>query len=203
MINTKDIDFSKLDGLVPAVIQDAQTGAVLMVGFMNDEAYEKTQADEKVTFFSRSKKRLWQKGEESGHYLGVVSIELDCDRDTLLIKANPAGPTCHTGKYSCFDSQAENYDFLQDLSNLITQRKNELPEGSYTTSLFNEGLDQIKAKVEEESAEVVQAATNETNQRLAEESGDLIYHLLVLLAEKGVDYSDVISVLKKRNGKIE
>lgn len=197
------IDFSKLGGIVPAVVQDADTKAVLMVGFMNEEAVNKTIEDSKVTFYSRSKKRLWQKGEESGNFLEFVSIELDCDNDTLLVQARPAGPTCHKGSYSCFQSQINTNDFVAELFSLIKQRQSELPEGSYTTSLFNDGIEKIVAKVQEESGEVIQAASNETKERLAEESADLIYHLLVLLAEKDVDYSDVIRVLRKRNGKID
>jgi phosphoribosyl-ATP pyrophosphohydrolase/phosphoribosyl-AMP cyclohydrolase len=196
------IDFEKLSGIVPAVVQDSKTKAVLMVGFMNKEALRKTISSNKVTFFSRTKKRLWQKGEESGNTLELLGIEKDCDNDTLLIQARPTGPTCHTGGYSCFANQTKQQDFLAELSGLISKRKIDLPKESYTASLFEEGMEKIIAKVKEESDEVIVAAREESDARLAEESGDLIYHLLILLAERNVDYDDVISVLKKRNGKM-
>lgn len=198
--NPNKLDFSKLNGLIPAVIQDADTKAILMVGFMSEEALDKTLADKKVTFWSRTKKRLWQKGEESGNYLSVESISSDCDQDSLLIIAKPAGPTCHTGKYSCFKGiEKENLGFLRFLFNLIKNRKEKMPEDSYTTQLFTEGLGKILEKVDEESGEVINAANNESKQRLIEESGDLLYHLFVLLVEKGVEFENVIEELAKRH----
>jgi phosphoribosyl-ATP pyrophosphohydrolase/phosphoribosyl-AMP cyclohydrolase len=200
--NPTKLNFSKLNGLIPAVIQDADSKAVLMVGFMNEEALKKTITDKKVTFWSRTKKRLWQKGEESGNYLNVESISSDCDNDSLLIMAKPVGPTCHTGESSCFEGvKKENLGFLKILFDLIKDRKEKMPESSYTTQLFSEGLGKILAKVEEESDEVINAAKNETKQRLSEESGDLLYHLFVLLVEKGIDIEDLIKVLIKRHNK--
>ena len=171
---------------------------VLMLGFMNEEAYQKTIKTKKVTFWSRSRKCLWQKGETSGNYLKVVDIKIDCDQDTLLIAAEPQGPTCHTGQYSCFDKKSQNITFLNELFALIKDRKKNMPKKSYTTTLFREGLDKICAKVEEESEEVIRAAKSETKQRLIEESSDLLYHLFVLLAQKEVDLDEVITELAKR-----
>ena len=212
-LNIEKLDFTKCDGLLPAVIQDSDTKAVLMLGFMNEEASKKTIKDGRVTFYSRTKKRLWQKGETSGNFLNVVSISQDCDNDTLLIMVKPVGPTCHTGDYSCFegiekekktlDENSSNCDFafFKVLFNLIEQRKREMPEGSYTTSLFKDGLDQILAKVEEESDEVIEAAKNETKLRLIEESCDLLYHMMVLLVEKDVGLADIVEELEKRFNK--
>lgn len=200
MISIETVDFDKQGGLVPAVVQDAVTRQVLMVGFMNREALEQTIRDQRVTFWSRTKGRLWQKGEESGNFLNVEDLRVDCDNDTLLILARPEGPTCHTGQTSCFGEGAPNdVSFLATLFTLIQARKRDLPEGSYTTSLFKDGLTQIMAKVEEESEEVVRAAREETQQRLREESGDLLYHLFVLLVEKGVTLAEVIEVLEQRH----
>jgi len=197
-MNIKQVNFNKMDGLIPAVIQDVASKSILMVGFMNYEALEKTIETKKVTFFSRTKNRLWQKGEESGNTLDYISSELDCDDDTILIQAKPSGPTCHTGEYSCFRSQEKSINDLSELSALIESRKAQMPNTSYTAELFSEGLEKIIAKVEEESAEVIQAARIETKQRLAEESADLIYHMLVLLAEKEVKFDKVLEVLKQR-----
>lgn len=192
------IDWKKCGGLVPAIIQDCRNMQVLMLGFMNKEALESTVEDGKVTFFSRVKKRLWQKGETSGNYLKVVEIKTDCDKDSLLIFAKPQGPTCHKGKYSCFGDKENNALFFEELFDLIRNRKKKRPENSYTTSLFDKGLNEIAKKVEEESIEVIIAAKSETKKRLIEESSDLLYHLLVLLAEKEVEINEVIKELVER-----
>ena len=188
-----DIDFEKSGGLVPAVIQDDKTGEMLMLAYMNEEACRLTEETGRVYFWSRSRKKLWMKGETSGNVLNVVSIVDDCDSDALLIKVNPAGPTCHTGSVSCFSDA-----FLRELECLIADRKEKMPEGSYTTSLFEDGVDKMVAKVEEEALEVCKAATSETKERLVEESADLLYHMLVLLKGKGLSFQDVIKELKNR-----
>ena len=195
------LNFKKLDGLIPAVIQDSETMQILMLGFMNEEAYEVTKKTGRVTFWSRTRKKMWQKGETSGNFLEVVSIGTDCDNDSLLILAKPKGPTCHKGIYSCFGSKKVNALFLEQLSELIKERKKKRPKDSYTTSLFNKGLDEIVKKVGEESVEVIIAAKSESKKRLIEESSDLLYHLLVLLAEKGVEFDEVIGELAQRHRK--
>ncbi|MBT6068713.1 bifunctional phosphoribosyl-AMP cyclohydrolase/phosphoribosyl-ATP diphosphatase HisIE [Candidatus Peregrinibacteria bacterium] len=195
-IDISKLDFSKQNGLIPAVIQNVETLEVLMLGFMSEEAIKKTIEEGKVTFFSRTKGRLWQKGETSGNYLEVEEIKVDCDSDSLLILASPAGPTCHKGTRSCF--KEANFGILQ-LFKLIQRRKEELPENSYTTSLFEEGIEKILEKVEEESAEVIQAARGEGRQRLIEESCDLIYHLFVLLNNEDITINDIQAELKARN----
>lgn len=200
MINTEILDFDKLNGLIPAIIIDDSTKQVLMLGFMNKEAVQKTNETGKVTFFSRTKNALWIKGETSGNYLFVVNILTDCDNDTLLIYANPAGPTCHTGNYSCFDiSKNESTEFLFKLEKVIRQRKAEMPEGSYTTSLFKRGENRIIQKVGEEAVETVIAAKNNDKEELVNEVSDLVYHLLVLLAEKNISLSEIIENLEKRH----
>ena len=198
-IDVKQLNFAKLGGVVPAVVQDAETKAVLMLGFMNKEALSKTIESKKVTFWSRTKKRLWEKGEISGNTLKLISISADCDNDTLLILAQPQGPTCHTGAYSCFGTKKQSgLEFLQELYDLIEARKKALPKNSYTTSLFNEGLAKILEKVEEESGEVLQAAKKETKKRLIEESSDLLYHLFILLAQKNISLDNIIQELQRR-----
>ncbi len=197
-MNFSDINFDRLNGLIPAVIQDASTREVLMVGFMNKEALQKTLEDGKVTFWSRTKQRLWQKGETSGNFLQVCDVRLDCDQDTVLILAKPVGPTCHAGQRTCFGEGSLGVGILADLSNLIETRKKELPLGSYTTSLFQEGLPKICAKVEEESGEVIQAALQESDERLAEEISDLLYHLLVLISQKGLSLAEILLTLENR-----
>lgn len=192
------LNFKKMDELIPAIIQDDGTMQVLMLGFMNKEAYKKTVKTGLVTFWSRSKGRLWQKGESSGNYLEVVSIKKDCDSDTLLILAKPQGSTCHKGKYSCFGEKNVSVTFLNGLFELIKDRKNKMPKKSYTASLFNKGLNEILKKVGEESVETIIAAKSESKKRLIEESGDLLYHLLVLLAEKNIGLNEVIKELVKR-----
>ena len=195
-----DLDFDKLGGLIPAIIQDARTKNVLMLGFMNREAYEKTIELKKVTFFSRTRNRLWTKGEQSGNFLNVISIEADCDRDTLLIKAIPEGPVCHTGSATCFnDDNSYGIQFLTELQDFIIKRHQEMPEGSYTTSLFESGINRMAQKVGEEAVETVIEATNGTDDRLVYEASDLIYHLIVLLTSKGLSINDLAVELEKRH----
>jgi phosphoribosyl-ATP pyrophosphohydrolase/phosphoribosyl-AMP cyclohydrolase len=195
-----NLDFEKMGGLIPAIIQDNNTGKVLMLGFMNEEAFKKTQETGKVTFFSRTKQRLWMKGETSGNTLSVVSITADCDNDTLLIKAIPAGPVCHTGADTCFDEKNdEPIMFLKYLQDFIDRRHKEMPEGSYTTSLFKSGVNRMAQKVGEEAVETVIEATNGTDDRLVYEASDLIYHLIVLLTSKGLRIEDLAVELKKRH----
>jgi len=197
-----DINFNKeSSGLVPAIIQDQHSNKVLMLGFMNKEAYDKTVQTGQVTFFSRTRKRLWTKGEESGNFLDVVSITEDCDQDTLLIKAIPVGPVCHTGADTCWDEQnpTDDFYFLKTLQNFIAKRKAEMPKGSYTTSLFESGTAKIAQKVGEEAVETVIEAMANNDERLLYEASDLVYHLMVLLAHKGFSISDLATELKKRH----
>src|SRR6056297_603346 len=195
------IDFNKMDGLVPAVIQDNSTQKVLMVGFMNADALKKTVESGKVTFFSRSKNRLWTKGEESGHFLTVVSVLVDCDDDTLLIKADPAGPVCHTGADTCFfeTNQESDLQFLSYLQDFIDKRRKEMPGGSYTTSLFQKGTPKISQKLGEEAVETIIGAMGNDNENFIYEAGDLLYHLIVLLSYKGFRIEDIVRELKKRH----
>lgn len=195
------IDFEKLNGLVPAVVQDNQTQKVLMVGFMNADAVIKTLETRQVTFFSRTKNRLWTKGEESGNFLNVVSILIDCDNDTLLVKANPVGPVCHTGNDTCFDENNSKGDiqFLSYLQDLIDQRKRDMPEGSYTTSLFAKGTRKITQKVGEEAVETIIGAMANDDENFLYESADLVYHLMVLLTHKGFRIEDIAAELKSRH----
>ena len=192
------IDFNKSDGLVPVVVQDNQTLEVLMLGYMNAEAYEKTQNEGKVTFFSRSKNRLWTKGEESGNFLTVKSIHIDCDKDTILIKAIPAGPTCHTGNRSCFNTDY-NQNFLFELEHIITDRYENPVEGSYINKIRKKGLNKIAQKVGEEAVETVIAALAETDEDFVNEASDLVFHLLFLLKEKGKTLADIAVNLEKRH----
>jgi len=193
------LNFEKMGGLIPVVVQDVDTCEVLMVGFMNRESLERTFKEQRVTFYSRTKQRLWQKGETSGNFLEVVEVKLDCDEDSLLILAKPMGFTCHMGERSCFGKIDLGAWFLVKLEQLIYSRKKERPSGSYTTFLFDEGLDQIVSKVREEAEEVAMAAEQETDERLIEESADLLFHLMVLLAEKEITLGEVIECLKRRN----
>jgi phosphoribosyl-ATP pyrophosphohydrolase/phosphoribosyl-AMP cyclohydrolase len=195
------IDFEKMGGLVPAIIQDATTRKVLMLGFMNEEAYQKTIATNHVTFWSRTRNTLWTKGETSGNFLNLVDIKVDCDNDTLLVQAYPDGPTCHKGTDTCWGEQNEQNPllFLTELQDFINKRKQEMPEGSYTTKLFSEGINKIAQKVGEEALETVIEATNGTNDHLVYEASDLLYHLLVMLANKGLRIEDVASELQKRH----
>ena len=195
------IDFEKMDGLVPAIIQDATTKNVLMLGFMNEKAYKKTIETGHVTFWSRSRQTLWTKGETSGHFLNLVSIKNDCDNDTLLVRVNPVGPTCHKGTDTCWgeDNETSPILFLTELQDFIDKRKKEMPEGSYTTSLFNKGINKISQKVGEEALETVIEATNGTDEHLVYEASDLLYHLLVMLTAKGLRIEDVAAELQKRH----
>ncbi len=194
------MDFTKLNGLIPAVIQDNVTQKVLMVGFMNEEALQKTRETGHVTFFSRSKQRLWTKGEESGNYLNLKEIIEDCDNDTVLIKAQPVGPVCHTGNDTCFsESNKAEPDFLVYLQDLIDQRMREMPEGSYTTKLFSKGINKIAQKVGEEATELIIEAKDQNDELFLNEAADLMYHTLVLLAAKGFHINDVIQVLSERH----
>lgn len=194
------IDFEKTDGLVPVIIQDHQTLEVLMLGYMNQEAWTKTQEEGKVTFFSRSKNRLWTKGEESGNFLFVKDTHIDCDRDTILIKASPVGPTCHTGSRSCFKTDY-NQNFLFELESIISDRYENPSEESYVNKLRQKGLNKIAQKVGEEGVETVIAALNETDEDFVNESSDLIFHLLVLLKEKGKSLTEIAQNLEKRHRK--
>lgn len=199
--NISQLNFDKLNGLIPAVIQDAKTLKVLMVGFMNEEAAQKTIEAGQVTFFSRTKNRLWTKGEESGNFLNVEQMLIDCDDDTLLVKANPVGPVCHTGNDTCFDENNHTGDlqFLGYLQSFIDKRKKEMPEGSYTTSLFEEGTRKITQKVGEEAIETVIGAMANDDENFIYEAGDLLYHLIVLLSHKGYRIEDIVAELKKRH----
>ena len=195
-----NIDFNKSGGLVPAIIQDAQTNVVLMLGFMNEEAYQKTLETKQVTFYSRTKQCLLTKGETSGNFLNVVKILVDCDNDTILVKANPVGSACHTGADTCFgETNKDNIYFLQYLQEFINRRFAEKPEGSYTTSLFNSGVNRMAQKVGEEAVETVIEATNGTDSNFIYEASDLIYHLIVLLTSKGFTIGDLAKELKKRH----
>lgn len=196
-----EIDFEKMNGLVPAIIQDNRTLKVLMLGFMNEEALQKTLSTKKVTFYSRSRKCLWTKGETSGNYLNVVSAKCDCDNDTLLIKAIPDGPVCHTGADTCWnESNTPNpLAFLSTLQDFIEKRREEMPEGSYTTSLFKDGINRMAQKVGEEALETVIEAVNGSNERLIYEASDMFYHLIVMLTEKGIRIERIAEELQKRH----
>lgn len=195
------IDFEKGGGLVPAIIQDAKTKSVLMLGYMNQEAYDKTLKTGKVTFWSRSRNCLWTKGETSGNYLNLVDIMVDCDNDTLLVKATPDGPTCHTGTDTCWgETNSENpLLFLTELQDFINLRHEEMPEGSYTTKLFKDGINKIAQKVGEEALETVIEATNGTSDHLVYEASDMLYHLIVLLTSKGLRIEQVADELHMRH----
>ncbi|WP_353131990.1 bifunctional phosphoribosyl-AMP cyclohydrolase/phosphoribosyl-ATP diphosphatase HisIE [Pseudopedobacter sp.] len=192
------VDFNKSDGLVPVIVQDVKTLEVLMLGYMNQEALIKTELEKKVTFFSRSKSRLWTKGEESGNFLLVNSISIDCDKDTILIKAKPVGPTCHTGSRSCFFTEY-NQNFIFELENIINDRYENPSESSYVNKLRNKGINKIAQKVGEEGVETVIAALAETDTDFINESSDLIFHLLVLLREKGFTLNDIAKNLESRH----
>lgn len=198
--NTQALAWAKMDNLIPAIVQNAITGKVLMQGYMNQDALDKTLATGHVTFFSRSKQRLWTKGEESGNTLNLHSITADCDQDSLLVLANPVGPTCHTGTESCWcDSQASDYTFVADLEQLIASRKGADPSSSYTASLYSKGIKRIAQKVGEEGVETALAATVADLEELKNESADLMYHLLVLLQASGLSMQDVVGILRERH----
>lgn len=202
------IDFEKMGGLVPAIIQDAETRQVLMLGFMNEEAYQKTIETKKVTFWSRTRNCLWTKGETSGNFLHLVDMKIDCDNDTLLVKVTPDGPTCHTGTDTCWGEentvlqgsalQNNPLSFLTELQDFINRRHEEMPEGSYTTKLFRDGINRIAQKVGEEALETVIEATS-GGDKLTYEASDLLYHLIVLLTAKGLRIEDVVSELQQRH----
>jgi len=192
------IDFSKLNGLVPCVVQDDRTGTVLMLGFMNEEAYNRTVAEKRVTFFSRSKQRLWTKGETSGNYLTLVDIRVDCDNDTLLIKAIPFGPVCHTGAATCFGEANNTWDLLS-LEQVIQDRKKNPQKGSYTSTLLEGGINKLAQKVGEEAVELVIEAKDDNRALFLNEAADLMYHYLVLLTAKGCTLDDVVEVLRGRH----
>ena len=197
-----ELNFNKLAGeILPAVIQDNTTNKVLMLGFMNKEAYDKTVSTGLVTFFSRTKNRLWTKGEESGNFLKVVTIQPDCDQDTLLIKVDPVGPVCHTGADTCWGEVNKQDDlmFLKHLQDFIDKRKREMPQGSYTTTLFEDGLNRMAQKVGEEAIETLIEAMAGNDERLLYEASDLVYHLIVLLSHKGYRIEDIARELKKRH----
>ncbi|MGJ1265719.1 bifunctional phosphoribosyl-AMP cyclohydrolase/phosphoribosyl-ATP diphosphatase HisIE [Sphingobacterium spiritivorum] len=192
------LDFSKGDGLVPVIVQDTQTLEVLMLGYMNEEAWQKTQAERKVTFFSRSKNRLWTKGEESGNFLHVISYHIDCDQDTLLIKARPDGPTCHTGSRSCFKTQYDQ-NFLFELERIVNNRFEHPSDESYVNRLRSRGINKIAQKVGEEAVETVIAALTETDKEFIDETSDLLFHLIVLLREKGFSLETIAKNLESRH----
>lgn len=199
------VDFAKGDGLVPAIVQDADTGAVLMMAYMNREALEQTIARRRAVFYSRSKQRLWEKGETTGHTLDVVDIALDCDADTLLVTARPRGPACHNGTLTCFGDQsrtaATSIAFLGKLEAVVAQRATEKPDASYTAKLLSRGINKVAQKVGEEGVETALAGVNEPDQKVIEESADLLFHLLVLLRARGLPLSQVVQELERRHRK--
>ena len=199
------VDFQKGDGLVPAIVQDADTGAVLMMAYMNREALDETLKRRRAVFYSRSKQRLWEKGETTGHTLDVVDVAVDCDADTLLVTARPRGPACHNGTLTCFGVQprsaATSIAFLAKLESVIAQRATEQPDASYTAKLLAKGINKVAQKVGEEGVETALAGVNEADDKLIGESADLLFHLLVLLRARGVPLSDVIAELEKRHRK--
>ena len=200
MATISKIDFSKLNGIVPCIVQDSKTDKVLMLGFMNEESYQKTVAEKRVTFFSRSKNRLWTKGETSGNYLEVENILIDCDQDTLLIIARPLGPACHTGADTCFNETNNNWS-IHSLESTIQERKKNPKKGSYTNSLLDSGMNKVAQKVGEEAVELVIEAKDDNKDLFLGEAADLMYHYLVLLAAKGFSLAEVTEVLKKRHSK--
>ena len=204
-VDFAQVDFSKGDGLVPAIVQDADTGAVLMMAYMNREALEQTLARKRAVFFSRSKQRLWEKGETTGHTLDVVDVLADCDRDTLLVTARPRGPACHNGTVTCFGDEARtaatSIGFLARLESIVAQRASEKPDASYTAKLLAKGINKVAQKVGEEGVETALAGVNESDQKLVEESADLLYHLLVLLRARGVKLEQVVQQLESRHRK--
>ena len=195
-----EVNFLKYaDGLAPAVIQDDQTGKVLMLGFMNQEALDKSRKTGKVTFFSRSKNRLWTKGEESGNFLYLKTISLDCDQDSLLIKATPAGPVCHTGADTCWNEKNQSEEFLFQLGRIIQDRKNNTKENSYVSGLFKKGINKIAQKVGEEAVELIIEAKDDNDSLFLNEAADLFFHYLILLEAKGYNLKDISNVLQNRH----
>jgi phosphoribosyl-AMP cyclohydrolase / phosphoribosyl-ATP pyrophosphohydrolase len=204
-IDPGKVDFGKGDGLVPAIVQDADTGAVLMMAYMNREALEQTLTRKRAVFFSRSKQRLWEKGETTGHTLDVIDVALDCDADTLLITAHPRGPACHNGTLTCFGDEpraaVSSIAFLAKLEQVVAQRASEKPDASYTAKLLARGINKVAQKVGEEGVETALAGVNESDQKLVEESADLLFHLLVLLRARNVPLNSVVGELEKRHRK--
>jgi len=200
MIDIQKLNFEKSQGLIPCIVQDANTYRVLMLGYMNREALNKTLAENRLTFFSRTKQRLWTKGETSGNYLTLVDVTMDCDQDTLLFKVNPTGPTCHTGSDTCFNEKNEGagLDFLE---RIINDRKNNPKSGSYTNQLLNSGINKVAQKVGEEAVELVIEAKDDNKELFLNEAADLMYHFLVLLTAKGVKLEEIVNVLKSRHAK--
>ncbi len=192
-----NIDFTKGNGLVPVIIQNNNTLQILMLGYMNEEAYTKTKKENRVTFFSRSKNRLWTKGEESGHFLNVIDLQIDCDNDTILIKVSPIGPTCHTGNHSCFKEETSK-GFVYDLEATINQRIDEDDKNSYTNNLYRRGINKVAQKVGEEAVELVIEAKDNDPDLFKNEAADLLYHYLILLKLKDFTFADIEGVLKKR-----
>ena len=200
MIDKSLLQFDKLNGLIPAIIIDSNTGQVLMLGFMNEQSLEVTLDTGNVTFFSRSRNELWTKGETSGNYLKLVDLKADCDNDTLLVYADPTGPTCHTGDYSCFGiDKKEDISFLSDLFALIKDRKLNMPADSYTTKLFTKGTNRIIQKVGEEAIETVIAAKNRDKVEIVNEVSDLMYHMFVMLVEQGIEFTEIVDNLESRH----
>jgi len=195
------VDFQKSGGLIPAIIQDHLSNKVLMMGYMNRAALDQTLVEGKVTFFSRSKERLWTKGESSNNFLNLVDIAVDCDQDTLLIKARPDGPTCHTGADTCWNEKNHSNDFLQQLENVIRQRRDHPDDTSYTTSLFKRGINKIAQKVGEEAVELVIEAKDNNADLFLNEAADLLFHYLILLSAKGYELGDVVKILESRHKK--
>jgi phosphoribosyl-ATP pyrophosphohydrolase/phosphoribosyl-AMP cyclohydrolase len=194
------LNFEKLGGILPAIIQDSDTNEVLMLGFVNQESYDKTIAEGKVCFYSRTKKRLWTKGEESGNFLNVVEITEDCDHDTLLIRVEPVGPVCHTGQRTCFGEVSPNrLSFLNKLQDLLKTRKKELPEGSYTSKLFKDGVNRIAKKLGEETVELVIEAKDNDDSLFLNEAADLLFHMMILLVDRGYELEDVTKILEERH----
>jgi phosphoribosyl-ATP pyrophosphohydrolase/phosphoribosyl-AMP cyclohydrolase len=200
MININELNFSKSEGLIPCIVQDAQTNNVLMLGFMNKEAIEKSLNEKRVTFYSRTKQRLWTKGETSGNFLDIEDVKIDCDNDTLLIKVKPNGPVCHTGADTCFNEENNSFN-LSTLEKLIQDRKKNPIAGSYTNKLFDSGINKVAQKVGEEAVELVIEAKDDNKDLFLNEAADLMYHYLVLLAAKGFELNNVISILNQRHSK--
>ncbi|MEN2282271.1 bifunctional phosphoribosyl-AMP cyclohydrolase/phosphoribosyl-ATP diphosphatase HisIE [Algoriphagus sp. SE2] len=201
-MSERSIDFKKMDGLVPAIVQDAVSGKVLMQGYMNEEALEKTKETKMVTFYSRSKNRLWTKGETSGNFMELVSIAIDCDGDSILVRANPRGPVCHTGSDTCFDEvNTSKTGFIDQLRAIIKDRKNNPTDKSYTASLFAKGINKVAQKVGEEAVEIVIEAKDDNKELFMGEAADLLYHYLVLLEAKGYELDEVMDVLIERHQK--
>lgn len=198
-ILSTDLDFEKGNGLIPAIIQDHQTSKVLMLGYMNEAAFEKTKKEKRVCFFSRTKNRLWTKGESSGNFLDVVDIKKDCDQDALLLTVVPVGPVCHTGQDTCFEEKNINPDFLKHLESIIQDRKNSPTDASYTSSLFKKGINKVAQKVGEEAVELVIEAKDDNRDLFLGEAADLLYHYLVLLTAKDFELEDVLAILRERH----